>query len=169
MISRGLSFTVCVDCDGFIWSFGKNDFGQLGTGNTTHFNVPQKLANVPPVVSVSCGLEHTLIITTDSNLWSCGNNLYGQLCLGSQENQSKFQKTSFSNILNISAGCSQSLFQNNKEEIFACGFNKSRGCGLGHFNHPQITPCLISNVPLHVVQFFCGYHTSLFLDSEGNV
>ena len=47
--------TVCVDHEGFIWSFGKNKYGQLGTGNKTDFNVPQKLLDLPPVFSVSCG------------------------------------------------------------------------------------------------------------------
>ena len=46
----------------------------IGTGNKTNFNVPQKLFDIPPVVSVSCGSEHTLIITNDDHLWSCGNN-----------------------------------------------------------------------------------------------
>ena len=45
MISCGINFTVCVDCEGFIWSFGENHYGtndgQLGTGNKTKFNVPQ--------------------------------------------------------------------------------------------------------------------------------
>ena len=68
MISCGEHFTVCVDCEGFIWSFGDNNRGQLGTGNKTNFNVPQKLINIPPVLSVSCGYSHTLIITDDSNL-----------------------------------------------------------------------------------------------------
>ena len=29
-ISCGYSFTVCVDEEGFIWSFGDNQYGQLG-------------------------------------------------------------------------------------------------------------------------------------------
>ena len=55
MISCGGNFTVCVDDEGFIWSFGENRYGQLGTGNTTNFNVPQKLLDLPPVLSVDCG------------------------------------------------------------------------------------------------------------------
>ena len=168
-ISCGFNFTICVDYEGFIWSFGENSSGQLGTGNKTNFNVPQKIEDIPPVHSVSCGYKHTLIITTDSNLWSCGHNNYGQLCLGNNESQLKLQKTSFSNISKISTGSSHSLFQNDKEEIFACGFNICGECGLGHFNHPQITPSLILNLPSNIVQFICAYHHSLFLDSEGNV
>ena len=169
MISCGSRFTFCVDDEGFVWSFGQNDCGQLGTGNTTNFNVPQKNEDIPPVLSVDCGLEHTLIITTDSNLWSCGRNDFGQLCLGNKENQLKPQKTSFSNISKISSGRNHSLFQNDKEEIFACGYNNWGQCGSGHFNESQITPSLISNLPPNIVQFICGSSHSLFLDSEGNV
>ena len=113
-----------------------------------------------------------MIITTDSNLWTCGRNDFGQLCQGNRENRLIPQKTSFSNILKISAGYLHSLFQNNKGEIFACGFNEDGQCGLGHFNHPQITPSLIStvlNLSLNIVHFICGGGQNLFLDSEGNV
>ena len=170
-ISCGMRFTVCVDHEGFIWSFGKNRKGtiNLGTGNTTDFKVPQKVEDIPSVLSVSCGAAHTLIVTNDDNLWSCGSNNFGQLCHGDTEDRSKPQKTSFSNISKISAGYDHSLFQNNKGEIFACGSNKSGQCGLGHFNDAQITPNLIPNTPLNIVQFVCGGGLSLFLDSEGNV
>ena len=169
MISCGQFFTVCVDVEGFIWSFGENKYGQLGTGNKTNFNVPQKLQEIPPVVSVSCGLEYTLIITNDSNLWSCGANDEGQLCHGDEEGRSKPQKTPFSNISKISAGYHHSIFQNGGGEIFACGFNEKGQCGLGHFNAFQIKPSLIFNGPSNIVHFTCGSAHSLFLDSEGNV
>ena len=57
MSSCGSYFTVCVDNEGFIWSFGENYFGQIGTGNKTklNFNDPQKIEDIPPVLSVSCG------------------------------------------------------------------------------------------------------------------
>ena len=152
-----------------MWSFGKNNFAQLGTGNTTNFNVPQKIKDIPPVLSVSCGFELTLIITTDSNLWSCGNNKYGQLCNRNKKKKLKPKKTSFSNISKISTGNNHSLFQNDKGEIFSCGFNSSGQCGLAHFKSSQIKPKLISNAPSNIVHFVCGSFQSLFLDSEGNV
>ena len=100
----------------------------------------------------------------------------GQLCQGNnngdQEDRSKPQKTSFSNISKISAGYFHSLFQNIYGEIFSCGNNQWGECGLGHFSHPnspQITPSLILNLPSNIVEFACGYNQSLFLDSEGNV
>ena len=168
-VSCGLNFIVCVDYEGFIWSFGQNNSGQLGTGNKTDFNVPQKIQDIPPVVSVACGYFHTLMITTDSNLWSCGSNSVGQLCHGDKIERLIPQKTSLSDISKISTGFHHSLFQNGKNEIFSCGANQSGECGLGHVNHPQLTPSLILNVPENIVHFVCGSHQSLFLDSGGNV
>ena len=167
-ISCGCNFAVCVDYQGFMWSFGENNSAQLGTeSTTTKFNVPQKTRFLPFILSL---VEHiTLIITSDSNLWSCGRNSYGQLCLGNKDSQVSPQKTSFSYISKISAGYSHSLLQNDKGEIFSCGNNHGGQCGLGHYNHPQITPSLILNTPSNIVQFVCGCNHNLFLDSEGNV
>ena len=158
MISCGADFTVCVDHEGFIWSFGANYLGQLGTGHATNFNVPQKILGLPPVLSVSCGYYHTLIITNDDNLYSFGANNFGQLCHGdnkdrSKPQHSKPQKTPFSNISKVSAGQRHSLFQNNNGEIFSCGHNYRGECGLGHFNSPQFSPSLIFNAPSNIVHF----------------
>ena len=170
MISCGGFFTVCVDYEGFVWSFGDNEYGHtLVTGNTTYFNVPQKIQDIPPVVSVSCGAHHTLIITNDSSLWSWGSNDKGQLCHRDKEPRSKPQKTLFSNISKLSAGCEHSLFENNKGEIFSCGNNQHGQCGSGHCYNPQMTPSFIPNVPSNIVHFVCGDYQSFFLDSEGNV
>ena len=169
-VSCGADFTFCIDCEDFAWSFGRNSFGQLGTGNTIDLFVPHKILSIPPVLSVACGMLHTLIITTDSNLWSCGHNNYGQLCLGNQEKQKlTFQQTQFSNISRISAGSHHSLFGNEKGEIYSCGLNETGELGLGHSNSTQITPMLIPNLPSNIVQFICGSSNSLFLDSDGNV
>ena len=191
-VACGFNFTFCVDFEGFLWSFGKNNEGQLGTGNTnnfnlslvpqnslgqldtgntTHFNVPQQIQNIPPVLSVACGSTHTLFISNDGNfnLWSCGKNDHGQLCLGHTEQQSIFQQTSFSNILKVSLGGYHSLFQNDKGEIYSCGYNFKGQLGLGHFETLKIIPTLIPNLPPNIVQFICGCFHCLFLDLEGNV
>ena len=152
-----------------VLSFGANNFGQLGRGKTTNFDVPKKILSIPPVISIICGSDHTLIITNDDNLWSWGANDFGQLCSGDKEDRTRPQKTPFSNISKISTSVFHSLFQNYKGEIFACGNNEFGQCGLGHFKHPQIAPSLICNVPSNIVKFVCGAHQSLFLDSKGNV
>ena len=80
MVSCGCNFTGCVDEEGFLWTFGDNEAGQLGSELIANFHIPQKIEDIPPVQSVSCGGDHILILTTDGDLWSCGSNLAGQLC-----------------------------------------------------------------------------------------
>ena len=89
--------------------------------------------------------------------------------MSNQENQLLFHPTSFSNISKISLGDCHSLFQNEEDEIYSCGTNRNGEFGLGHSNHPQITPSLIPNLPSNIIQFVCGNGQNLFLDSEGNV
>lgn len=131
MVSCGGNFTICVDYKGSMWSFGINDEGELGLGNTITQKVPQQIKNLPPVQSISCGNCHTLIITDNENLWSFGRNKFGQLCLENTENQTKPQQTLFSMISNISSGNKYSLFQNRKGKIYGCGYNLFGQFGLG--------------------------------------
>ena len=169
LVSCGGYFTVCVDEEGFMWSFGCNNNGQLGTGNKIKYKTPQKIEDVPPIQSISCGEEHTLIVTTDSNLWSCGNNAFAQLFLKNTKIQLQPEQTSYSNVAAISAGAFHSLFQNYQGEIYGCGYNYFGELGLGHSNHPQIDVTFIPNQPLQVVQFCCGSHHTLYLDISGNI
>ena len=171
-VSCGLQFTFCVDHEGFVWTFGDYISGQFGIVKPQQSQVlpPQKINDIPPVLSVACGKNHILIITSDLDLWSCGDNDKGQLCLEHRNsNFEKFLQTSFSNISNISVGKHYSLFQNEKGEIFSCGNNTNGELALGHFDSPQIKPTKIPNLPSNIVTFVCGNSHNLFLDSEGNV
>ena len=168
-IACGAYFSCCIDYEGILWTFGSNNRGQLGIGNTIQSHVPQKILKIPPVLTVACGYEHTLIITDDSNLWSCGYNYYGQLCLGNTEDQPTFQQTPFSNISKVSLGGYHSLFQNYEGDFFSCGNNSNGETAVGHFQSPQTLVTRIPNVPSNIIQFVCGHRQNLFLDSEGNV
>ena len=61
------------------------------------------------------------------------------------------------------------MFQNNKGEIFGCGYNIFGQVGLGNFETPQIKVSPILNAPKNIVHFCCGYNQSFFLDNEGKV
>ena len=83
VISAGGNYTATVDENGTLWTWGKNNEGQLGNGTTENSNVPVKAMD--SVVSVSCGWDHTAAIKTDGSLWTWGNNDSGQLGNGTTE------------------------------------------------------------------------------------
>jgi alpha-tubulin suppressor-like RCC1 family protein len=81
-VSGGGYHTVAIKTDGTLWAWGFNNFGQLGTNNTTNTT-----RSIPVTTflggtnwkSVDCGINHTAAIKTDGTLWVWGRNGYGQL------------------------------------------------------------------------------------------
>ncbi|CAN7061397.1 unnamed protein product [Brassica oleracea var. botrytis] len=85
-VAAGLWHTVCVSSDGDVYSFGGNQFGQLGTGCDQAETLP-KLLEAPNlenvnVKTVSCGARHTAVIADEGKVFCWGWNKYGQLGLG---------------------------------------------------------------------------------------
>ncbi|TVU36538.1 hypothetical protein EJB05_18475, partial [Eragrostis curvula] len=85
-VAAGLWHTVCTSTDGDVYSFGGNQFGQLGTGSDQAETVP-KLVDATSLENknaraVSCGARHSAIITDEGEVFCWGWNKYGQLGLG---------------------------------------------------------------------------------------
>ena len=152
-----------------MWSFGQNNFGQLGTGNTKKCESPQKVLGIPLSQSISCGNAHTLILTNEETILSFGYNVFGQLCLGNDKNQVTLQQTPHSGIITISAGAFHSLFQKKKGEIYGWGSNALGELGLGYNEMFQLECAPIRDQPPNIIKFSCGFSHSLFLDTDGNV
>lgn len=95
-ISCGRSFTAAIKEDGTLWTWGENQYGQLGNGESgssyagsngipvfsrQDVYVPQKIMD--NVVAVSCGDTHAAAIKNDGSLWIWGMNSDGCLGFGS--------------------------------------------------------------------------------------
>lgn len=83
-----------VACEsGEVFSFGRNDYGQLGLGDTLDRKLPGLIEVATPslarqrIVSLSCGQYHTVMVADSGTVYSFGKNDYGQLGLESPENQ----------------------------------------------------------------------------------
>ncbi|KAE8692443.1 Regulator of chromosome condensation family protein isoform 2 [Hibiscus syriacus] len=85
-VSAGLWHTVCIAADGQVFTFGGNQFGQLGTGAEQAETSPKRLDAAilegKHAKKVSCGARHSTILTDDGQVLSWGWNKYGQLGLG---------------------------------------------------------------------------------------
>ncbi len=89
-IVAGNEFIVGIARDGSLWSWGKNDYGQLGDGTITNKSNPVRVQKTGITwEAVSAGRYHTVGIARDGSLWSWGANDYGQLGDGTTTNKSK--------------------------------------------------------------------------------
>jgi len=79
-VSAGFYHTVAIKTDGTLWTWGRNDIGQLGTNNTTNRSTPvTTFAGGTNWKQVAGGGYHTAAIKTDGTLWNWGRNAQGQL------------------------------------------------------------------------------------------
>ena len=100
-ISTGDYYSAAIDTNGSLWTWGRNDCGQLGDGTTDDSIVPLKVMD--GIVSVSCGNSHTAVIKTDGSLWTWGYNSDGQLGNGNTNNSSTPTKV-LDDIVAVSCG-----------------------------------------------------------------
>ena len=120
--------------DGSLRAMGRNDHGQLGTGDTTTRALPVSVSFPvgEKILKISTGRSHSLLLTDKGELWGCGANNFGQLGLGNTKTAAKdclkFVRIPFAN-------------PSAKIRDIACGYDFSLVCCWeGHmysFGHPE--------------------------------
>ena len=64
--------------DGSAWSWGRNDYGQLGTNNRTSYSSPVSVVGGFSFTKIVCSGSTTLALS-NGYCWAWGKNTYGQL------------------------------------------------------------------------------------------
>ncbi|MDO9140563.1 MAG: hypothetical protein Q7U38_09585, partial [Methylobacter sp.] len=82
-ISAGYDHSSITSEDGKVYSFGYNDYGQLGHGNYNHLSTPTQIAGVNDknIAVVSAGFFHTMLLSYNNQFYGFGANWDGQLGL----------------------------------------------------------------------------------------
>lgn len=79
-ISSGNSHhTLSVKTDSSLWSWGQNDYGQIGDSSTLDRNRPTRIGLLKTWKSAAVGYNHSMALKVDGSLWAWGRNDYGQL------------------------------------------------------------------------------------------
>mmetsp|Transcript_7464 Transcript_7464/g.8614 ORF Transcript_7464/g.8614 Transcript_7464/m.8614 type:complete len:570 (-) Transcript_7464:147-1856(-) len=76
--------SVAVDEAGQCYTWGRNDAGQLGHGDTTAYNGPTLVHGMKgkSIRDASCGRKHTVVCTTEGTVFAWGSHKCGQLGTG---------------------------------------------------------------------------------------
>ena len=135
-ISLGGSHSAAITTDGRLYTWGFNNFGQLG--NTTN-NIgydPEDITNnfvLNPneiIVKVALGRSHSLAITSEGRVFTWGWNIYGQLGNGGTANKdvpteitSKFSLNPGETVIDASLGYVHSIILTSEGRVFTFGSN----------------------------------------------
>ncbi|MFD2330935.1 S-layer homology domain-containing protein [Cohnella sp. GCM10020058] len=130
----GGHLAVALESDGDIWTWGTNNYGQLGDGapdsDTSWSPVKQTIMDGSSQVKfkqVSGGNHHALALDADGNLWAWGKNNYGQLGDGTTTSGGLPHKIAFADggtpvsITSVTAGYEHSFALDNAGRIWAWG------------------------------------------------
>ncbi|XP_055240617.2 E3 ISG15--protein ligase HERC5 isoform X2 [Gorilla gorilla gorilla] len=88
-ISAGEAHSMALSMSGNIYSWGKNEFGQLGLGHTESKDYPSLTEGLDnqKVEFVACGGSHSALLTQDGLLFTFGAGKHGQLGHNSTQNE----------------------------------------------------------------------------------
>ena len=135
-IACGNTFTYIIN-NNQLFSFGANDYGQLGLGNYNVYDSPQ-LVDLQDPVSVTCGDDHVIVLTKNG-LYGCGNNKTGQLGIGTNmKRNNTFRKINLKNIVAVVCGANHTIVLT-KTGLYSFGYNREGQLGLGttHFSNNE--------------------------------
>lgn len=168
-ISAGNAFSMALDMDGKIWSWGKNDQGQLGVSDKNEHLVPVKIGLAANFTSVSCGVDHTVAVDSEGQLWAWGGNSMGQLGTGDQKERTHpvKVKASKNHFRYASAGNFYTLAIDDNGTVFAWGNNKDGELGLGDKKNRDTPSKIDIDVKFEVVS--AGLFHSLGLDEKQQI
>jgi alpha-tubulin suppressor-like RCC1 family protein len=79
--------TIAIKTNGSLWSWGDNQFGQLGLGDTIERNTPTQIGTASDWSFIGGFFAQTVTIKTNGSLWVWGQNSAYQLGLGDTINR----------------------------------------------------------------------------------
>ena len=122
-ISLGYKFSVALKQDGTVWSWGQNNDGELGLGNTTEYDEPQQITDITEkITDVKTGYYHSIALTEKGEVYTWGYNGYGQLGNGTSENSTTPVKvTGLKNVAKIDAYKYMTIVSTQNGEVYVWG------------------------------------------------
>lgn len=152
-----------------VYSFGRNDFGQLGSGDIIDRKLPSPVESLrgQRVTSLACGQYHTVISTVEIGAQSCGKNDFGQLGVDSTDFQLNLVPVrgalQGSTVKHVRCGYYHTIVLAAGGHVLGFGRNDYGQLGLGHIIQRVFGPKLIEGAERKgVCRVSAGcYHTVL--------
>lgn len=140
-ISAGGYHSMAIDNKSQLWSWGRNQFGQLCDNSTTNRTKPVLIPQF--VSSVSAGFGFSLLIHySDGKVMGCGSNSSGQLGDGTTTQRMVATLTNPAlYATNISAGGAHSVAISGSK-VYTWGENKNCQLGIGSASSPKTSPVI---------------------------
>jgi alpha-tubulin suppressor-like RCC1 family protein len=170
-VAAGAYHSLMLRKTGTVWSWGQNQYGQLGTsGVPTVVTTPTPVASLPAVKAIATGIGHSLALDLDGQVWAWGQNASGQVGLGSAVGTVPMptKLVGLTGIQRIAAGGNYSLALDSAGQVWAWGQNTSGQVGTGTSSVSVPSPVRVTGLPA-IRAIAAGLNHVLALDTSGGV
>ena len=177
-VAAGHTWGVGLDSFGRVWTFGNNQYGQLGRAANVGTGSPNPVSTlvdgINHVTAIAAGQDHTLALRSDGTVWGWGTNGIGELGnaipVGTLTTTPK-QIPGLSHVIAIAAGSGHSLVLLADGTVWGFGYNGlgqlGNGTNAGVFTS-NTTPLKVEGIP-PASGIAAGTNFSLVLAAEGTV
>ena len=166
---------VALKGNGTVYTWGYNNSGELGLGDTNNRLEPTQ-TNMKNVIDIAAGYNHTIILKSDGTVWTSGQNKYGQLGDGSTVDSNSFHKVKLNengeyleNIVSVAAGYSTSYAVTSDGEVYGWGSNDDGELGQANKSTDPVTYPVKMKKISNIIQVAAGANHAIMLDVNGNV
>lgn len=171
-IFSGSNHSGCLTHSGAIFVWGKNNFGQLGTGNSDSSQIPILLKTIRDqgVKYVDMGEDHSVALTYDGGVFSWGQGGHGQLGHGTiscQNTPRKVFELMGNRTISLACGRKHTLVLTSTRSVFGFGLNCNNQLGPSHENSIRLPQTIKfghvesygspNSISAGGDQSFCGY------------
>ncbi|MBD2863349.1 RCC1 domain-containing protein [Paenibacillus oceani] len=183
-VGAGYYYSLALKKDGTVWSWGNNDYGQLGDGTKTSRSAPVQVKTGPysglsHIVAISAGDYHAVALKSDGTVWAWGYNSQGQLGVGTTEDEYYAVQVhgpgntgGLGQIAAVAAGAYHTAALKSDGTVWTWGYNEVGSLGNGTTEN-QASPVQVVGADGQgglggIAAISAGYHT-VALSGDGTV
>ncbi len=176
-VSAGYDHNLALKADGTVWAWGRNDWGALGIGSSSHDyrTEPVQISGLNDVTAISASANFSLAVKKDGSVWAWGSNEKGQLGNGKDsytpdyplKDETPVQVVGLDHVIAVGTGSAHSLALREDGTVWAWGNNQFGTLGQGTADteqHPK--PAQVPGLA-NIRLIAAGFENSIAIQADG--
>lgn len=160
--------SVALDTSGKLWTWGYNNYGQLGVGDLIDRDTPTAVKPDYSFIAIAAGSYHSLALDTNGHLWGWGHNGSSQLGdLTTTNRLTPVQEASRKVFTSVKAGSGTTMLLDANGKAWAMGVNDSGRLGVGGTTNINTPTAVLGGITFASIEM--GYTSSYGIDAAGHL
>jgi alpha-tubulin suppressor-like RCC1 family protein len=172
-VSAGEDYSLALDSNGSVWSYGNGSTGKLGLSNDLLSSfIPIRIPDLPEITKIAAGIGHSAILDVDGFVWLFGSNKQAQLGFSGNNNDSFATPQKLTSIgtrlVDVSVGYFHTMVLDCNNQVWVFGADSYSQFGIPKSEKSSFSPIQL-NIPGVCKKISCGGYHCVALDDQERV